>query len=132
MRYYELKDKHQKRINDLPMIFAFSSTQFDQKLAEKGWTKEEIVGVNYGGYMRKADVHLLKDAMKANEQEREDFLATDEGLFDALKCELSNTEYCVNEDPTDALAAVGVSITDERVARLLLRAIESYMADVVW
>ena len=119
MEYVELGAKRQKRINDLPMHFAFGQANFQTKLKELGVTKDDIVAIGGGGFMLKSEHHLLDEAYKLNEKENEEFFATDEGLLSALSYELGNHEFVITRDPSDALRALGLSRKDDRVERLL-------------
>lgn len=132
MRYYEIKEICQKRIDDLPLMFAFSEKQFQEGLAKLGCQKEDLYKLPGGGFIRKVDNHLLKEAMEANEKDMKDFLATDEGMLDALQYELANHEYCINYDAQQVLDVLDLDINDERVQRLLPQASEKYLADVVY
>jgi len=130
MRYYEHKAKTQKIINAVPMHFAFGNDQFAKKLEELNCTVDDLIGLPAGGFMLKSEAHLFKEAVDKCEKLNAEFMGTDEGMLDALEFELANHEYCITHDEDDALMALGLSKSDERVARLLPQAIDSYLSAV--
>jgi hypothetical protein len=109
MRYAELRQKQQKRVDDLPLGFAFSNKQFDEMIKkfdlEEG---EKVVSIGMGGYIRKRDVDLVEKVLKQNEEELDEFLKDEVNLFDALVYELSNHEYNITYNQTSALKALGL------------------------
>lgn len=133
MRYRELKDKCQKRIDDLPIFFAFDKTQFEKGKRKLGVKHDkELVRIGIGGFMREVDSSLLEEAIEANEREIGEFLSDDDNLKAALVYELANHEYCISYDSSEALSALDLDGTDERVARILQSAINQYMESVEW
>lgn len=133
MQYRELKYRCQKRIDDLPIFFAFDEKQFragKRKIGAKH--DKELVRIGSSGFMRKVDSHLLNEAMDANEKEIAEFLSDDDNLESALIYELANHEYCISYDSSEALDMLDLNAEDERVARILQSAIKKYMDTVVW
>ncbi len=62
--YKEMKERHQAEVNALPLAFAFSERQYNEKLAEWNITPEEakagaIVAIGNGGFIRSSDRELV-------------------------------------------------------------------------
>ena len=116
MKYAELKNQTQKRFNNIPgMFFAFSNEQFNEGIKKVGLNEDDtdqLVRLGGGGYIKKDCKQIMLDAMEQNEKELADFLATEEGLIDALVYELNNHEYSYTGEIDDALDALGLEVKD--------------------
>ena len=58
-KYDEVKNRHQKRVNDFPLGFAFSNEQFKNMMEKWGLTEndtDKIVSIDGGGFLRKTDI----------------------------------------------------------------------------
>ena len=114
MEYSELTAKAQKRVEALPMMFAFSNEQFEEGCKKLGVSlqdaKKELTSIGGGGFMKTADVPLLEQAYSRNEQERKQLLDSRPGLKSAFIYELGNHEYCITYDDAETWSAVGLSI----------------------
>lgn len=130
MKYYELAAIQQKRIDDVPLHFAFGDADFKAELDKLGVTVDDVVGIGGGGFMLKSEAHLLAEATKINMEEEKAFFEDDANMLDAMEYELANHEYCITYDADDALCALGLSRKDERVQRLLPEAVKLYMLGV--
>ena len=126
MKYAELKSKQRKEFNEFPIGFAFSKKQLDESLAELGATKEEVIGVGAGGFIRKTDKKAFIDLAERHDNEMEGAMQDDDFLMDAIEYELANHEFCITYDPGPALSALGLSLKDERVESLYQKARKSY------
>ena len=52
--YLDLKEKHQKELNDFPIAYAFSDQQLEEALKKLGATKEDCVTVfGHGDIVKK-------------------------------------------------------------------------------
>ncbi|END1833692.1 hypothetical protein ABLM60_004473 [Shigella flexneri] len=65
----EMKERHREEINNLPMAFAFNNKQLQKGLEKLSASKDEVVGIGAGGFMKKEDVHLLNDTLLRHEKE---------------------------------------------------------------
>ena len=126
MKYTELKAKHREEWNAFPIAFAFNKEQLSEGLRKLGVTKEEVVGVQGGGFIRKTDEQKFFDLFLRQFEETEKHTLDDTFLLDAIKYELANHEFCVTYDPIPALDAIGVSLDDERVKNLYSIALKHY------
>ena len=116
-RYLEMKRKHQEQIKNFPLKFAFSKDQLEEGLKELGVTKEEVISIGAGGFLRKTDLSRFKKESRERIEEMEKAIADDktgEGfIYEMFYYELNNHEYCVTYSITDTIQALG--ITEEEV-----------------
>lgn len=115
MRYSELREKQSKEFNEFPLGVAFRNEQFERMMANWGLTTsredcKKIVSLGGGCYLRKSDVEGYYNLSKKFEQERKEFLATEEGLKDALKYEFANHECGYTWEFEEGIIALGWSI----------------------
>lgn len=126
--YIDLLAANEATMNAVPMFFAFTQEQLDAAMAARGVTDTALLcRVAHGALMLKSEVHLLRAALDEAAARREAYLATDDGLLEALTYELANHEYCITGDSREAVEAVDCD-DRERVRRLLPLAIDAYMA----
>lgn len=130
MKYLEMKNKHQDRINALPIQFAFSKQQFEEGMCNLGLSPDEtdkVCPIPYGGFILKTDRELVLTAFKETKEEMSDALANDDDFcLEALIYEMENHEYGYTMDPDDTLASLGLSLEDERTSRLFKIAQQQY------
>lgn len=117
-KYLELIKRQQKEINELPMRFAFSQSQFDEILDEWGLTRceedmKKIMSIGYGGYMLKTEYIKLKSTRIKHREEFQkaidDDLTGSGFIYDMFLYELENHEYSYTYDEEDALNALGIT-----------------------
>ena len=143
-KYQEMKERHQKEVNEFPMAFAFSKEQFDEGMRKLGLDPSEtdkVCRIPAGGFCRLDDVDRLRDMFKRHRLEIQRAIAKDstgEGfVYDMFLTELNNHEYIVTYDYTDALDSLGM--TEERVfsnknlrhgLNMAIKAIKGYEEDI--
>lgn len=116
--YLDLKIKHQNEVNDFPLGFAFSETQFEEMMVARFGLKPEdtdkIYSIGNGGYVRKADADAMHEMFERHAQEREVAIREnkDDYLYHMFDYELANHEYSYTGDLTDTLDALGLTIED--------------------
>ena len=115
MKYSEMKAKHREDFNKFPMGAAFGKQQFEEMMAKWGLTTSEedckkILSLGYGAYIRKVDEAEYNKLMEKFAKEKENFLANDDGLKDALKYEFGNQECGYTWNFEDAIKALGFSV----------------------
>jgi hypothetical protein len=130
MKYLEMKNKHQDRINALPLQFAFNKQQFEEGMRNLGLSPDEtdkVCSIPAGGFILKTDRELVLTAFKETNEEMSDALANDDDFcIEALIYEMGNHEYGYTMDPDDTLASLGLSLEDERTNRLFKIAQQQY------
>ncbi len=112
-KYKEIKDKHQKRVNDFPLGFAFSNLQF-KEMMEKWGLKEtdtdKILTIGAGGFIRKSDLNEYNRMWKEIRKEEKYLIEQDktgEGYIkDMFLYELENHEYGYTHELEDTLDAL--------------------------
>ena len=137
-KYEEIKNKHQKRVNDFPLGFAFSNEQFKNMMEKWGLTlndTDKICSIGGGCYIRKTDKEALCALINRLNNEKENAIAADltgDGfIFDMFVYELANHEYCITYDLEDTLDALGLTAeqinADKRLTHGLNKAIKHYL-----
>ena len=112
-KYEEIKNKHQKRVNDFPLGFAFSNQQF-KDMMEKWELKEtdtdKIYSIGGGGFIRKTDLEEYNKMWTEIRKEEKDLIEQDktgEGYIkDMFLYELENHEYGYTHELEDTLNAL--------------------------
>ena len=136
-----IKNDNQKKFDDfvnnhIYWIIAFSDEEFNEKLKEHDLTKDEIISIGAGGFIKKEHkdlyLELLKNIKRNNafQQIKHD----DIEVKKAFIYELSNHEYCVTYDVNDALNALGITEEeiqkDVRLKKLLKESINEYLESI--
>lgn len=115
-KYEEIKNKHQKRVNEFPLGFAFSNEQF-KDMMEKWGLKEndtdKILSIGAGGFIRKTDLTEYNKMWDEIRKENNDLIEQDktgEGYIkDMFVYELENHEYGYTYELDDTLDALELS-----------------------
>lgn len=120
-KYEEIKNKHQKRVNDFPLDFAFSNKQFKDMMEKWGLTEKDtdkIVSIDGGGFLRKTDIEEYNKMWTEIRKEHKDLIEQDktgEGYIkDMFIYELENHEYGYTYELDDTLDAL--ELTREQIA----------------
>lgn len=124
----ELKDTHQKEVNEFPFIFvfAFSEKEFIERMSEAikkrkpqctGITTMEgiakhVISIGAGGCVLKEDVPKMKEMFKRHKQERKLFNKNEKNFVNMILDEMNNHEYGYTRDPYDTLMALGKTRND--------------------
>ena len=131
--YVELKTKHQKEIDNFPLGFAFSETQFNEMMENWGLSPsdtDKIYSIGGGGFVRKCDADAMHEMFERHAQEREVAIKEnkDDYLYHMFNYELANHEYNYTGDISDTLDALGLTTeeidADERMHEAFMRAIK--------
>ena len=132
--YIELKNKHQKEFNKLPLVYAFGQKQFEAGMHKLGLDPSEIDKVGsifgVGDFCLKADIPHIMSVLRRQKKELRDAIlmdSTGDGFaYDMFSSELANHEYSFTNEPTDALAACGITAAelnnDKRLMHAFLKA----------
>lgn len=111
MKYTEFKDMLQKKVNDLPIIFAFSNEQLDNALDDMGlslkWDKLIMMGC--GVFCLKSDLDYVHSELHAVDDAKREFIEDYEHAYDAFFYEMGNHEYHINwQGDWDVLSCFGL------------------------
>ena len=120
--YIDMKERHQREVDDFPLFFAFNKEQFNEGMKKFGLSPNDTKKVyrlgNTGGYYRRKDAKRLNEMFYRHAKELQDAIdgdASGDGfIFEMFNSELANHEYIVSGDVTDTLQALG--ITDEELS----------------
>lgn len=131
-KYTELKDKHQKEVNEFPMQFAFSNEQFKEGMEQLGLTEKDTDKVysfgNTGGFYRRSDAKRLHEMLDRQEQERKEAMKNDQYIYEMFDYELANHEYIITRSTRETLDALDLTQeqveTDKRLSAALKKAIQ--------
>jgi hypothetical protein len=114
MKYSEFIEKTTKRVNDLPMIFAFSSEQLDRALDDMGLSMKDMKGdklirLGFGAFCLKSDLDHIMSELDAVKEMKSEFVKDYEQAYDAFFYEMGNHEYHINgEGDWDVLSCFGL------------------------
>ena len=137
MNYLELKEKHQKEVNEFPFGFAFSKEQFEKMMQEFGLTKndtDKIYSIGAGGYIKKSDAPAMDEMFKRHNQELKDAIINDKDgsgfIYQMFDYELANHEYCITHDLEETLESLSLTEKDieenENLQKGLKKALKRY------
>ena len=135
--YQEMKNRHQKRVNALPVKFAFSREQFRKGMAELGLTENDTDKIykmgNTGGFYLRTDSRLIYDTFRQNVAEMKAAIAADTDgsgfIKDMFGYELANHEYCITYDLEPTLDALGLSVDEINASPALLNGLKLAKSD---
>ena len=126
-KYVEMKNRHQERINALPLMFAFSEKQFKEGMDRWGLTENDTDKIyklgTTGGFYQRKDSTLIFSTFEENENELAEAIKADPDgigfIKDMFLYELANHEYCITYDLEPTLAALQLTeddvLNDERL-----------------
>lgn len=133
-KYLDLQCKHQKEVNEFPMMFAFSKKQFKEGMEKLGLTEKDTDKIYYigsGGFIRKEDGQKLDELEQRISKEDAEAMKDDEYVYEAFRYELWNHEYCITFDYDETLDDLGLTIEqvkkDERLYKILKKATHDYL-----
>lgn len=137
--YKEMKERHQAEVNALPLAFAFSERQYNEKLAEWNITPEEakagaIVGIGNGGFIRSSDRELVKGTFKRIREEKAAAIAEDvtgDGfIYEMFLTELNNHEYSYTGDISETLEALGITAEEVNSNKALQNGLKKAVKEI--
>lgn len=119
----ELKDTHQKEVNEFGFIFvfAFHEKEFIAKMAEEikkrkpqcteittmAEIAKHVVSIGAGGFVFHEDIMDMHKMFNRHEQERKLFNKEEKNLVTSILYEMNVHEYGYTRDPYDTLMALG-------------------------
>jgi hypothetical protein len=119
-KYLEMKERHQKEVNNFPMIFAFTNEQLKEGMEKLGLKPEETDKLyrlgDTGGYYRKTDSEKLHEMFNNHHEDLKKAIAEDKTgedfIFDMFIYELANHEFCITRDPERTLETLDLTYED--------------------
>lgn len=110
--YKEMRETHQKEMNEFPLMFAFGEKQFTEMLEKNNVKSNELVSIGYGGYVRKTDKEKFLELLDRHAREELEFASDFDNLVDMLVYELRNHEYGYTLDVLDTVDGLRKDITE--------------------
>lgn len=109
--YLEMKERHQKEVNDFPMAFAFNREQGEEALKKLNAKADECISIlGMGDIIRKSDVPKYRDMCDRHYNELKEAMKDKTFAEDAFLYEMNNHEYAINWDgDADVLECFGFS-----------------------
>ena len=99
MNYKEYKDAKQEEFNSLPIFYAFSDRQLEEKMKERGLTLTDTDKIyrlgDCGGFYLKSDAEIIRKYFTKHD-DLSDLLKDYDFAFDAFYYEMGNHEYHIN------------------------------------
>lgn len=136
-KYREMKDRHEKTVNQFPMVFAFSDKQFKESIETLGLTEhdtDKVVSIGMGGFIRKNDKEKYRNMYtKINDeiQHEIDSDTTGQGFIkDMFEYELANHEFMVTYDLEPTLEALGMTRKEVRESSKLENGLKLAMKSI--
>jgi hypothetical protein len=137
-KYKELKDKHQKEVNNFPMFFAFNNQQFIEGMQSLGLDPENTAAIykiaDTGGFYRKSDSPLLISMFNRHKQEMQKAIdddSTGDGfIFDMFHYELCNHEYIVTKNLYETFEVLGFTLAVVNENPRLLKGLNKAIYDI--
>lgn len=102
MTYKEYREKWDKKVNALPIFYAFSNEQFEKAMNERGLTVDDTDKIyrlgNTGGYYLKTDADKIRACFGKNRhKELMNLMENEDGFaYEAFEYEMYNHEYPIN------------------------------------
>ena len=133
--YVELKTKHQKEIDNIPLGFAFNEQQFNEMMSNWGLDiqdTDKIYSLGGGGYVRKCDSDALHEMFDRHTREREEAIKEnkDDYLYHMFIYELVNRECSYTGEIEDALDALDLTIKEIGKNEAMLDAFRRALTDM--
>ena len=137
--YKAMKDRHQREVNALPLAFAFSERQYNEKLAAWNITPEEakagaIVGIGGGGFIRSSDREKVIATFERIAEEEAAAIAADQDgtgyIYEMFLYELNNHEYSYTGDVDETLTALGITWEDMAENEALLNGLNKALKTI--
>lgn len=115
-KYEEIREKHQKEVNEFPIGFAFSDQQFEEQMKKLGLEPNqtnEVVSIGGGGFIKKKDIENFEAMFKKHSDEIKEEIAKDktgEGFIkEMFQFKLANYEFDYTHELEPTLEALNLT-----------------------
>ena len=96
--YLDLKQRHQKEVEDFPIAYAFNGKQLKEAIEKLGATKQEVTTLGYGTVIKKTDIPAFEELLEDQRHELKMAMQNKEFAYEAFLYEMDNHEYAINWD----------------------------------
>lgn len=127
-RYMELRERHQREVNEFPLGFAFNEEQFNEMM--KAWglkptDTDKIYKLSWGfGFVRKKDSKTMHEMFDRHLEEIARAIADDKDgtgfIYDMFSQELEDHEYGYTRDLEPTLDACGLTVREIQENKALM------------
>ena len=137
--YSQMKSRHQKAVDNLPMYFASGDRQFNELREKLGFETEEemlnnVFTLGAGSIILKKDKELVMNTFEQNSKEMEKAMKDDDFLLSAFEYELGNHEYIITYEIDETLDALGITPEEysnsDRMKRIMKQAKINYLNEM--
>lgn len=135
--YKELRNKHSEEVNNFPMFFAFSDSQFEEGMKKIGLTvtdTDKIYSLGGGGYYKKTDAKAFSDMLETHKKELNESIENDktgEGfIYDMFYFELCNHEYGYTYEIDDTIDSLNLTMEFINENENVLNALKKACSDI--
>lgn len=94
--YLDLKQRHQKEVEDFPIAYAFNGKQLKEAIEKLGATKQEVTTLGYGTVIKKTDIPAFEELLEDQRHELKMTMRDKEFAYEAFSYEMDNHEYAIN------------------------------------
>ena len=94
--YLDLKQRHQKEVEDFPIAYAFNGKQLKEAIEKLGATKQEVTTLGYGTVIKKSDIPAFEELLEDHHHELKMAMKDKEFAYEAFLYEMDNHEYAIN------------------------------------
>ena len=130
--YTDMKDRHHKELEALPICYAFNREQLDE--AKKKLGDVPLVTFGYGSVYRKADSGRIKEVFARHEAERKKLREDYKALEDGFLYEMANHEFSINwqgiEDVLGCFDMTEDDLKNPQIWEAWSKALKRYWADI--
>ena len=95
-KYLDLKQRHQKEVEDFPIAYAFNGKQLKEAVEKLGATKYEVTTLGYGTVIKKTDIPAFEELLEDHRHELKMAMKDKEFAYEAFSYEMDNHEYAIN------------------------------------
>lgn len=136
--YREMKNIHQKEMNEFPLGAAFSNEQFKEMMKKWGLDADKdcdkIYSIGMGCFIRKSDAKEFDEILERFRLEEKLFRKEMRKATDQFYYELANHEYGLTHDLEPTLDACGITIEEfennEFLKTAMKKALMKYKKDM--
>lgn len=137
--YKELKKRHEKETNSLPIYFAYGQQQINELIKKLGFESEEeliknVFTIGGGSIVLKSDKEKVLNTFKRHNKELKENLQDNDFMQNAFEYRLANHEYIITYELEPTLYALRITLeeyyNDSRMQNCMKLAIANYKKDM--
>lgn len=126
--YWQMKVRHQREVDALPIVSATKLEDLKANMRDLGLEAKEYEQLyrfgHLGSYYKREHVNNIFKTFERHEEEMKEAMKDEEFMIGAFKSELSDHEYGVSYDDTEAIRALGFTREDINNNAMLSKCLE--------